>query len=341
MLPVHDSQAYLEECLASLTAQTEPAIEIVCVDDGSTDGSAALLKRAADRDARIRVIAQPNRGVSAARNAGIVQASAPYLCFVDADDKLEPFACERMLEVLEGEGADVVVFGASAFPEDREPAWLKLVLSPRDIEYDGFDPDIVFKEQSRPHVWKTAYRTGFLTGNRISFDEALSIGEDQAFLFEALPRAKKTVFISDKLYDYRLPREDSAMAKVGDSVELLETKIALARTVFESWERLGLRRRCACELLTWFVDLTVFEAMKLDDAAYAAIAEMAGDAVRAFWADGDLAGLGLPEPVSAMLDAVLARPIDRRSSKRRWLMIRYYVWLNGLGSIVKRLVRRR
>lgn len=341
VVPVYNSEAHLGECLDSLQCQTEHALQIVCVDDGSTDGSADLLSRAAEEDDRICVVAQANAGVSAARNAGIDHATAPYTCFVDADDTLEPDACARMLQVLERSRADVLVFGGKGVPEDREPAWVHLVLSPRDVEYEGFDPAIVFKEQSRPYVWKTAYRTGFLRGSGVRFDERLAIGEDQAFLFDILPQSGKTVFISDRLYNYRLPLEDSAMAKLDDPRELIKRQISLADRVFASWQRMDMLERYSEDLLSWFADMVIFEAMKLGDGEYAELADQATEVLRSHWGDLQNVAASLPGPLRGMVDAVLHKTAHRSPLKRRYLMLRYYVWLNGVGKICERLTRKR
>lgn len=339
VVPVYNSQDYLQECLDSLLAQTLRDVEIVCIDDGSTDASPEILAAAAAADARICAITQENRGVSAARNTGIARARAPYLCFVDADDALKPHACERMVDELSRSQADVLVFGAQAVPEEQAPAWLRMVLSPRNAEYARFHPDILFKEQSRPYVWKTAYRTKFLHENQIAFNESLAIGEDQAFLFDAFPCARKTVFVSDKLYRYRIPLGNSAMARVDDAGTLLEKQIELARAVFASWEARGMLARYASEMLDWFADMAVFETLKLDDASFAKLAAQEGDVLRSFWTPKQLDALSLPRPLRGMCEAALDPARAGSASKRKRLMIRYYVWKNGLGAVFKRLLR--
>lgn len=92
IVPVYNTGAYLSPCLESLIAQTHRDLEIILVDDGSTDGSGAICDDFARRDERIKVIHQKNSGVSAARNAGLENASGTYLTFVDADDALLPYA---------------------------------------------------------------------------------------------------------------------------------------------------------------------------------------------------------------------------------------------------------
>ena len=95
IVPVYNVEAYLARCVASLRGQTYPDLEIILVDDGSADGSGLLCDSFAREDPRIRVIHQPNAGVSAARNAGLEAASGAYVCFVDGDDwAVETMAAE-------------------------------------------------------------------------------------------------------------------------------------------------------------------------------------------------------------------------------------------------------
>jgi CDP-glycerol glycerophosphotransferase len=106
VVPVYNVEAYLEECLQSIARQTVSDLEVILVDDGSTDGSRAIADAFADRDGRFRVIGQANAGLSAARNTGIDAAGGEYLAFVDSDDVLPVDAYERLLGALEQTGSD-------------------------------------------------------------------------------------------------------------------------------------------------------------------------------------------------------------------------------------------
>jgi CDP-glycerol glycerophosphotransferase len=106
LVPIYDVEAYLEECLQSLAAQTVEDFEAVLVDDGSTDASGAMAERFAAQDARFRVLRQANGGLSRARNAGIDAATGEFLAFLDSDDVLPPDAYERLLGALERTGSD-------------------------------------------------------------------------------------------------------------------------------------------------------------------------------------------------------------------------------------------
>ena len=102
IIPVYNKEAYLERCLDSVLAQTHKSLEVLLIDDGSTDGSPAICEKYAKKDPRIRVLTQENAGASAARNAGIEAAGGDYIGFVDADDWIEPGMYAALLEGIQG-----------------------------------------------------------------------------------------------------------------------------------------------------------------------------------------------------------------------------------------------
>ena len=109
IVPVYNSQDYLSECLESILNQSHRNMEVICVDDGSPDQSIMILEQFATADARIKVVRQENRGLGAARNRGVKEASGEMIWFVDSDDTVPPNAVEKMLGSLEISGSDFVV----------------------------------------------------------------------------------------------------------------------------------------------------------------------------------------------------------------------------------------
>lgn len=220
IVPVYNVESYLPLCLESIRKQSYPNIEIICVDDGSRDRSSAILSMYESIDQRVRVIRKSNGGLSSARNAGISESSGDIVCFVDSDDMIVPGAISAIVSAFESTSADVVTFGGEAYPQFRSTPWLDRILSPRDIEYDAFSMDIFTEEASEPFAWRTACRRDFLISNNIQFDEELRFGEDKLFHYSIYPRSSHTVFISDKLYLYRIGREDSLMSSRADNAHL-------------------------------------------------------------------------------------------------------------------------
>ena len=109
IVPIYNAERYLEACLDSLLSQSEKELQILLVDDGSTDGSLAIAKEYAAKDTRVEVFHQSNAGQSAARNVGLQHAKGEFIAFVDADDKIAEDWCERHLEAIEG--ADYIQSG--------------------------------------------------------------------------------------------------------------------------------------------------------------------------------------------------------------------------------------
>ena len=115
IVPIYNMESLLPRCLDSLAAQTLRDLEIICVDDGSTDGSGGIVRKYASGDSRFRLITQENSGRAEARNAGIRAAAAPYLGFADPDDYVEPDMYERLYRLAEESGADMVQCSYSPF----------------------------------------------------------------------------------------------------------------------------------------------------------------------------------------------------------------------------------
>lgn len=111
IIPVNNVEKYIESCLKSVVQQTYPHLEIIVINDGSTDGSEAIIRRYASIDSRIKLINQQHAGPSAARNNGMSLATGTYIAFIDSDDYIEECMLERMLLRMKSTGADIVECG--------------------------------------------------------------------------------------------------------------------------------------------------------------------------------------------------------------------------------------
>ena len=217
IVPVYNTRDYLGECLESLIGQTWRDIEIVCVNDGSTDDSARLLQEYARRDERISILTQENRGLSAARNAGLKAVHGEYVLFVDSDDRLNSMACERLVYEILGKEPDLIVFGANTIPPEvlSEDKWLGSVLSPGDVMVrSGALSEAMLQPGALPFVWRNCIRRSLLEREGLLFDESVRYGEDTLFQICLLPACQRISFISDRLYDYRKGRAGSLMAQL-------------------------------------------------------------------------------------------------------------------------------
>lgn len=209
IIPVYNVAPYLDDCLASVCAQTYRNIEIIVVDDGSTDGSGAICDAWREKDSRIRVIHQPNAGVSAARNAGLDVCTGQLISFVDADDWLDGQMMEKLVACLKENGADAAMCGFVDYPHGAPVEKGVFAVPPC-----GFT-DTVYQMMRRSGYftapWGKLFRRElvFRQGEPIRYDTALTFDEDEVWLLEVLRECRRTAFLPEPLYYYRA-REDSA-----------------------------------------------------------------------------------------------------------------------------------
>ncbi len=213
LIPVYNVEKYLDKCLDSLISQTLTNIEIICVNDGSTDNSKQILESYQKKDSRVKVINKENGGLPSARNAGLDAAKGKYVGFVDSDDYVEINMFEKMVAAAEKDDSDIVVCGANIFPESEEISkWLRDCLSPRESYYEEFDSEILFRRiDVSTFLWRTIIRKSLIDEYHFRLDKDINLGEDKAFLCKVCPKAKGITIISDKLYNYYWCRPDSLM----------------------------------------------------------------------------------------------------------------------------------
>lgn len=203
IVPVYNTGEYLIPCLQSLCDQSYKNLEIILVDDGSTDGSGAVCDEFARRDDRIRVIHQPNAGVSAARNAGLDAASGAYLTFVDADDGLVPEAVETALRYLRENNADVVTYGwRKVFSDDGHTEdCAESFTCIEDIP--GVLREILehYSAYGGGYPWNKLWRR---SGDTPRFDPELYYFEDLEWVVRMLLGIRRIVVCPQCLYRYRI-----------------------------------------------------------------------------------------------------------------------------------------
>ncbi len=207
IIPVYNVEAYLSQCLDSVTAQTLKDIEIICVDDGSSDRSLDILKEYQAKDPRIQIICQKNAGAGAARNAGLRKAQGEYLSFLDSDDFFEPDMLELAYNQIEQYQADFVVFNSDQYHMDKkEFVSIPWVLRIHDIPpYMPFShrqlTDNVFKTFVG-WAWDKLYRRSFVLEHNLWFQEQRT-SNDMLFVFSALILAKRIAIVNKVLAHQR------------------------------------------------------------------------------------------------------------------------------------------
>ncbi len=216
VVPVYNQEPYLRLCLASIQEQTYKNLEVLLIDDGSTDDSAQICREVCEQDARFHLIQQENAGLGPARNTGLQKASGAYICFVDADDFLHPDYIRILYENLVAYQADLSICGFKTFEGDAP-------------DQDVFDAEVVENNvQVRDQLglladllssnslmtlvaWNKLVRLDWLQG----FQFENKWHEDQYMINEYILRCTKAVVTTAQLYAYRI-RPDSIM---GDDYE--------------------------------------------------------------------------------------------------------------------------
>ena len=199
IVPVYNVQPYLRQCMEGLIGQTLRDIEIICVDDGSTDGSSDILAEYAAKDERIRVITQENAGLSAARNTGLDAATAPLIMFCDSDDWYAPMMCEKMYAAMQN-GADMAVCGVQETTQEgnlcRTSDYFSL---PGEGEITPND-DLFLR--TNVVAWNKIHRREIIVGKHLHFPVGLHF-EDEYFYAVYTAYIKTMVFVPNKFYFYR------------------------------------------------------------------------------------------------------------------------------------------
>lgn len=259
IIPVYHVERYLEACLQSVCGQSYRNLEIILVDDCSGDGCGAICDRYATEDERIKVIHHDrNRGLSEARNTGMMQATGDYYMFVDSDDRIDEKLCEKAVEVLENnmEEVDTVHWGYCCVDEDgKEESEEMPILYPKEkiVPPEIFDNFIstltvslddlyywfssgqsyyeaVHSKKQMATVWRYLLSAKVITENNLHFHPHAGRGEDIVFMLCYLQRCKGIVNLPEKAY-YYLQRPDSLIRDANTISKKIELIEAMEETV--------------------------------------------------------------------------------------------------------------
>ena len=272
IIPVYNVEKYLGECLDSILGQTLKNIEVICVDDGSTDRSAAILEDYASKDSRVLTFKQANAGAFRAREVGVKASKGEFLYFMDADDLLEPCAFEELCGLAERENLDQVIFASSVFCEadiSAETAkWAKTLFGYYSVPsalcgkvMPGMDLMSAMVRMDKFHVSPPLriIRASVIKDNRYGFPDARSRA-DNYFTPISLYYSRRAVAVGDRYYRRRV-REDSITTAPGAAGRhfrnLLFVMAALCE--FEPFEKEILDPKSA---LSRFVGKLAFTASK-------------------------------------------------------------------------------
>jgi len=282
IIPVYNVEKYLARCLDSVLGQSFHYIEVLCIDDGSTVSSPEILRRYADRDARIRIITQENQGVSAARNAGLDAAKGEWIAFVDSDDEVMPDIWETSLAEVRDE--DAVCFSIEELRIENgkstpvNSGYFDILFSGRQ---ELKDEDLLSLSMA---MCDKLYRRSKVEESALRFPRGLRF-EDNVFVMCFFSLHRKVYFVSQKLYRYY--RHESSITGISlcrkerlafDYIEILEpiytfwnqyklfprmaaifehccfSKLRSAIDICQPWERPGIIYALAEKLHRWEIE---------------------------------------------------------------------------------------
>lgn len=238
IIPVYQSAKTIGSCLDSILSQCSDEIEIIVIDDGSTDSLKDALFPYLDKNL-IRYFRLPHFGVSHARNYGLSVAVGKYVTFCDADDVYLPKALNRILKEL-NDDLPLIVFGAEVY-NCNSKFILNNIEPPDKIYTEKIDEALYYETGSRPYVWNCYYLNDFISDNQILFCNDIDLGEDQIFQFNAFLSAKKVKYVSELCYRYYHCRDDSHMKYyLENPLPRMERHFRIIQKVYEVYRNKGI-----------------------------------------------------------------------------------------------------
>ena len=217
IMPVYNVEKYVAAALESVINQTFSDIEIICINDGSTDDSLKILQDYAQKDNRIKIIDQNNQGVSCARNAGLASAAGEYIMFIDPDDTYDLSLCAKVVEKINKENPDIVMWLHNTVEDGKiinENCSLKEIITslanPKNVT-ETIKPQV--------YIWNKAFRRKLIEKNKIEFAKGIKNAEDLIFCLQTYYTNPKYNYIKESLYNYSSDREDAATKKYANCIK--------------------------------------------------------------------------------------------------------------------------
>lgn len=235
IIPVYNVEKYLEECLDSAVGQTLKEVEIICINDGSTDSSEEILNNYKKNYSNIKIINQENKGLSSARNSGLKIAKGEYIYFLDSDDYIDLKAMEICYEEAKTNKLDILTFDAECFVDDGYSA--NVVAENYDRSnilgskvMDGEEFYIYSNEKGgyRAPVWLNLYRRKYIENNKLYFYDGI-LHEDEIHTIESYIKANRIKYINNKLFRRRI-RSNSIMTSPISEKRIYSNKVIAEET---------------------------------------------------------------------------------------------------------------
>lgn len=253
IIPVYNTGKYLYKCVESLLNQTLHDIEIIIVDDGSLEETAAICDELASKDNRIKVFHKQNEGVSIARNYALQQVTGTYIGFVDSDDWVDTAMFQTLVDTLESQNADVVYCDATTIWDDgrTEPDTFTHFPQSSSLRTSELKPSELCEMAGS--ACRALYKSSYIKQNNIRFPEGLKFSEDRIFNLLVLSRASRIYYLKQSFY-FRYMRDDSCVNSYhpdATSIVLRSSRI-MQQLVSEYWGE-KYRKAYLQQLVTGFI----------------------------------------------------------------------------------------
>lgn len=267
IIPVYNVEKYLKECLDSITKQTLEEIEIICVDDGSTDLSLNILREYEKKDPRVIVLTQENQGAGAARNKGLAIAKGEYLSFLDADDFFERKMLQKTYQSAQAMDADIVVYGADRYIQNEDKyislCSINYKLLPQQECFAATDiPKNIFRAVVG-WTWDKLFKHSFIKECGLKFQE-IRVHNDLLFTFAAWASAHKIIIKKDVFTHQRKRGGGSISDEFREWWCTFDALYALRQYI----ETHGLTERFFSDYINYAVYLMLYNSKRLDGKAY-------------------------------------------------------------------------
>lgn len=267
IVPVYNTGAYLEECVASIVSQTYKDLEIILVDDGSTDDSGAICDKLASCNQRVRTYHKPNAGVSEARNYGLDQAKGEYISFCDSDDVVSPDLYQMLVNAMEVHDVDRVVGGYQYLYEGGRTVYCKprmpdgLYTADQIVRImidDGSLSGFLFSG-----VYNSLFRKSIIEENNLRFDSSIKYNEDSLFSLQYM-LGSRSIFSMQSIptYSYRQHATSATHTRaLGDKyAPLRERLVGMGLDEKKTDFQVQMKRRAVTEALWEILDISKYES---------------------------------------------------------------------------------
>ena len=220
VIPAYNAEKTLRRTLDCVLNQTLDSLQVILVDDGSTDGTAAIAREKAQQDQRLTVISRENLGISATRNAGLPLCKGKYIRFVDADDTLPADSMEKMVLRAEQDGSELVIGGYDQYFGEKR-SFHNLANRNDTVACDEMMNHLCGHANSYFYgvLWNKLFLRELAEKQQCRFQEDLTWGEDFAFVMDYLRGVSRVSFMKDSLYDYRRTANSATVKQVLDCVK--------------------------------------------------------------------------------------------------------------------------